>query len=294
MKHARFLIALFVALPVFADLAHDVVSAGGWTGWSVPMIERSQVGDCTNWNAFDSDTLMIKLHVENGAVDRIKLQSAECSSSETPVRWIRNVDPKESIRYLASLGGDLRKHALDAIAMHADESATPVLERIARGEGDRDLREHAIFWLGVTRGRRGYEVVREITRNTSEPRRVREKGVFAMMQSKEPEKIDDVIAIAKHDAEPHVRAQALFWLSQAAGRKAAGALRDAIENDPDNDVKQKAVFGVSQLPDDQSIPLLIDLMKNNPNREVRRKAAFWLGQKHDRRATDAIAEYLQR
>jgi HEAT repeat protein len=295
MKHARFLLAVLFALPVYADLARDVASVDGWSGYSVPSAQRTHVGDCDDWHAheFDSDTLFVKLHVEGGRVDRIRLQSAECAHTGEAVRWLHDVDPKESIRFLASLTGDLRKHALDAIAMHADESATPYLERIARGGVDDDLREQAVFWLGAVRGRAGYEIVRELTRNTSEPRRLREKGVFAMMQSREKEKVDDVIAIAQHDPEPHVRSQALFWLSQEAGHRAAGALRNAVDNDPNEEVKAKAVFGIAQLPNDESIPLLVDLMKNNRSREVRRKAAFWLGQKNDRRAVEAIAEYLQ-
>ena len=65
----------------------------------------------------------------------------------------------------------------------------------------------------------------------------------------------------KSDPTAHVRSQALFWLSQKAGKKAAGALRDAVDDDPEEGVREKAVFAVSQLPDDQSVPMLIDLMK---------------------------------
>jgi hypothetical protein len=293
MKHARFLAALLFALPVCADLAHDVRSAGGWSGYTVQAAERTHVEDCGDWHPFDSGTLVVKFHVDGGRIDRVKLASGECSRDTAPVRWIRNVDPTESIRFLQTLTGELRKPALDAIALHADESATPILERVARGDEDEKLREHAIFWLGVARGRRGYEIVRDITRTPAEPRRVREKGVFAMMQSREKEKVDDVIALARSDPEPHVRAQALFWLSQEAGQRAASALHDAVDNDPNEEVKNKAVFGISQLPDDESIPLLVDLMKHNRSREVRRKAAFRLGQKNDPRATAAIAEYLR-
>ena len=104
---------------------------------------------------------------------------------------------------------------------------------------------------------------------------------------------DALIDIARHNASSHVRGQALFWLSQAAGEKAAAALRDAVDNDPEESVRAKAVFGISQLPNDQSIPLLVDLMKHNRSREVRKKAAFWLGQKNDPRALDAIEDMLR-
>jgi len=104
---------------------------------------------------------------------------------------------------------------------------------------------------------------------------------------------DTLIDIARNNPRSEVRGKALFWLSQAAGEKAAAALRDAVDNDPEASVKSKAVFGISQLPNDQSIPLLIDLMQHHRSREVRKKAAFWLGQKNDPRALEAIADILK-
>jgi len=104
---------------------------------------------------------------------------------------------------------------------------------------------------------------------------------------------DTLIDFARNSADAHVRGQALFWLAQSAGEKAAATLRHAVDNDPDQSVRAKAVFGISQLPDDESIPLLIDLLKHNRSREVRKKAAFWLGQKKDPRALAAIEEILR-
>lgn len=105
---------------------------------------------------------------------------------------------------------------------------------------------------------------------------------------------DALIDIAHRNPSSRVRGNALFWLSQAAGEKAAAALREAVDNDPEESVRAKAVFGISQLPNDESVPLLIDLLKNNRSREVRKKAAFWLGQKNDPRALEAIEEILKR
>lgn len=102
----------------------------------------------------------------------------------------------------------------------------------------------------------------------------------------------ELIDIARHNPSPKIRSQALFWISQAAGARAASVLKDAIENDPEEEVKAKAVFGIAQLPDDQSIPLLVELIKTNRSPAVRKKAAFWLGQKSDPRALAALEEIL--
>lgn len=108
-----------------------------------------------------------------------------------------------------------------------------------------------------------------------------------------PSGTDALIDIARNHPSGHVRGQALFWLSQEAGQKAAAALRDAVDNDPEESVRAKAVFGISQLPNDESIPLLVDLLKHNRSREVRKKAAFWLGQKNDPRALAAFEDVLR-
>ena len=322
---ARLALALFAALPLFAqnftdahvtpvraaaDLGAQIRAASGWIGYSVPAVAKFHSGECgfcslaDNRGRFyssDSHTpdvardAMVMYRVDGGSVERIRIYSTNCSvdGDGKNVTWIENVDPRASIRFLETLIDDER-HALDAIAFHADDSATDVLDRVAHSTRSTELRGHALFWLGLERGVRGYEIVRAITTNPNEPSSLREKGIFAMMQSHQPRAVDDVLAIAKHDETSHVRGQALFWLSQAAGKKAAAGLRDAVDNDPDSSVKEKAVFGISQLPNDQSIPMLADLMRNHRSPSVRKKAAFWLGQKNDPRAFEAIEEFLKR
>src|SRR6266540_5117007 len=56
---------------------------------------------------------------------------------------------------------------------------------------------------------------------------------------------DDLIDIARHNSSSKIRSMALFWVSRAAGDRAASVLKDAIDNDPEEDVKTKAVFGIA-------------------------------------------------
>jgi HEAT repeat protein len=91
-----------------------------------------------------------------------------------------------------------------------------------------------------------------------------------------------------------VRGEALFWLAQKAGRKAAGAITDAIEQDPETKVKERAVFALSQLPTDEGVPRLIDVARANRNPAVRKQAIFWLGQSRDPRALAFFEEILAR
>jgi len=103
-----------------------------------------------------------------------------------------------------------------------------------------------------------------------------------------------MIAVGKQDRSSEVRGQALFWLSQKAGRKAAAAITDAIRDDPETEVKEKAVFALSQLPPEQGVPELIRLARTHRNPVVRERAIFWLGQSEDPRALTFFEEVLAR
>lgn len=101
-----------------------------------------------------------------------------------------------------------------------------------------------------------------------------------------------LLAAARDGATPHLRGQALFWLSQRAGRAAVGAITEAIDKDPDTDVKRRAVFALSQLPADEGLPRLIEIARAHSNPAVRKQAFFWLGQSRDPRALAFFREIL--
>jgi hypothetical protein len=247
-----------------------------------------------------SGTFVVLYQIESGQVVKVRGYSLECilDGNGAAVTWIEGVDPRKSVAFLTSLidsPGHHSDYVMGTLALHADPSALVELERMLKSTAASDeTRGHAAFWLTQTRGHRGFEDVLAMARSQATSSHLREKAVFALSQSKDPEAVDALIGLAKVDPVAHVRGQALFWLSQQAGKKAAGAVRNAIDDDPDQAVREKAVFAVSQLPDDQSIPILAELMKSHRDPDVRKKAAFWLGQKHDPRALAAIEDFLKK
>jgi hypothetical protein len=122
--------------------------------------------------------------------------------------------------------------------------------------------------------------------------RVTDGAILAISQHDTPGALDSLIRMARRDASPHIREQALFWLAQRAGERAAATIQDAILNDPETAVKKRAVFALSQLPRDEGIPKLIEVARRQRNPEVRKQAFFWLGQSKDPRALAFIEEVL--
>jgi HEAT repeats len=250
---------------------------------------------------------LVLFRVEDGRVDSIRSLSRGCGidTGGRPFHWITGVSSAESLALLESFvgsgAGTSRKKdkggmddpAIAAIAMHADPGADVVLERFVAPGQPIGVRKQAAFWMGNSRGRRGYETLRRLATEDTSPA-LREHVVFALSQSDVPEALDTMIAVGRGDADPHVRGQALFWLSQKAGRKAAAAITRAIEDDPETAVKKKAVFALSQFPKEEGVPLLLDLARKHANPAVRKQAMFWLGQSGDPRALAFFAEILGR
>jgi len=265
------------------------------------LVSSSEKEDCVDRSAGVEILVLIRLESREAA--RLRTFSTDCTldAGGLPVFWLTGVKPSESVALLETFVGDPafeRKKqrengepALGAIALHDDPRADAALERfVAPGNPER-LRRQAAFWLGNSRGRRGYEVLKSLA-GREESDALRRHLTFAISQSGVPEATDTLIAMAKKDASASVRGQALFWLAQKAGRKAAPAIGDAIRDDPETDVKRKAVFALTQMPRGEGVPLLIEVARTNRNPEVRKQAIFWLGQSRDPRALEFIEAIL--
>src|SRR5687768_4277278 len=123
--------------------------------------------------------------------------------------------------------------------------------------------------------------------------RVSNSALSAISMHAQPAATRVLERLARSHASGSIRGEAIFWLGQAAGRKVAGTITEAIEKDPDTEVKKRAVFALSQLPRSEGVPLLIDVARKNTNPVVRKQAIFWLGQTKDPRALEFFAEILK-
>lgn len=176
-----------------------------------------------------------------------------------------------------------------------------------RGEGGRidrvrmfsggcpvDAGGRPLLWLSDVRPEDSLRLLASLVEGSAGTKSVAEGALAAIAFHDDPAADRLLIGLARRDASSRVRGQALFWLSQKAGEKAAATISGAIEDDPDEDVKEKAVFALSQLPKDEGVPRLIEVARTNRNREVRKKAMFWLGQSNDPRALAFIEDVLTR
>ncbi len=156
-----------------------------------------------------------------------------------------------------------------------------------------DAGGRTIYWLDTVKGADSVSflssfVSDEGTRND----RLSSSALAAIAMHGDASSVPALIKFARQDPSSKVRGDALFWLAQRAGEKAAGEITAAIEQDPDTQVKRRAVFALSQLPKDEGVPLLIQTARTNKNPVVRKQAMFWLGQSKDPRALAFFEEIL--
>ena len=246
------------------------------------------------------DSVVVLYRIEEKAVQRIRIVSPDCEldAGGRALTWLEGVTGAESVRLLttfvarAELKSDrLTDTAISAIAMHRDDSADAALERLGTVPNPEFVRRKVTFWMGSTRGARGFEAAKKIARDDPSED-VRKGAMFGLSQAADAQSVPELVRFARQDASPKVRGEAIFWLAQKAGQRAAAEITASIENDPDTEVKKRAVFALSQLPKDEGIPLLIKVAKSNQNPAVRKQAMFWLGQSKDPRALDFFAEVL--
>ena len=170
------------------------------------------------------------------------------------------------------------------------------VERIRAFSDDCELDAggRTIHWLTDVRPTDSIALLESLVAPDAERKnRVSHAALSAIAMHAEPGAVKVLERLARSHASSSVRGDAIFWLGQAAGRKVAGTITEAIEQDPDTDVKKRAVFALSQLPRSEGVPLLIDVARKNRNPAVRKQAIFWLGQSKDPRALDFFAEILK-
>jgi hypothetical protein len=143
-------------------------------------------------------------------------------------RWVSTTDDELDLglldaelasAYFLRLAETERGEAAEDAILAVIIADTPApWERILTLARDRsrpqDVREQAIFWLGVAAGDKVTEGISSIARDRSEEMEVREHAVFALSQIESPSALQKLMEIARSHGDPEIRQKALFWLAQ--------------------------------------------------------------------------------
>ena len=151
---------------------------------------------------------------------------------EKAIFWIGQNESPENAGFLRSLYGrlkseELKRKVLFSLSQMGGEENGRWLLGIARDTAQGiEMRKQALFWAG-----QGGVSLGELTNLYGDvgDQQMREQLIFVYSQRDEPQALEKLIDIAKHDANPELRKRALFWLGQSDDSRAVQALQDIID-----------------------------------------------------------------
>jgi len=86
-------------------------------------------------------------------------------------------------------------------------------------------RKQALFWLGQS----DYSTADLVRlRESLKSHTLREHYTFVLSQRHEDAPVDGLIDVARHDSDPEIRKQAMFWLGQMKEPRAIKFLQDIL------------------------------------------------------------------
>ena len=167
--------------------------------------------------------MLLVARVERGKVRNVRLFSASCGldGQGKTIQLLTNVSPESSIDYLLAQirNADREGQLMAALSLHDHPRVVPALIDLARHDPEKEVRRHAIFWLGQKAGAKvAGELRRAIDEDPDED--VKQHAVFAISQLPAERSVPLLIDLIKTHKNRGVRERAMFWLAQTGDPRA--------------------------------------------------------------------------
>ncbi len=167
--------------------------------------------------------MLLVARVEQGKVRNVRVFGASCEldGQGKTIQLLTNVSPESSIDYLLAeiRNADREGQLLAALSLHDHPRVVPALIQLARHDPDKEIRRHAIFWLGQKAGAKvAGELRRAIDEDPDDD--VKQHAVFAIFQLPPERSVPLLVDLVKTHKSRAVREKAMFWLAQTGDPRA--------------------------------------------------------------------------
>ena len=174
----------------------------------------------------------------------------------------------------------LRKQAIFVLSQQSEgEGVETIMLDVARNDPDAEVQEAAVFWLSQVGSERAVDALADILATSDDPR-IQDKAIFALSQHQSDRAAGILRDYAMDDSKPdHMRARAIFWISQHGGYTDPQFLIDLYPKLDSPELKEKVFFALSQAQGEGAIDWLLErALDSNEDIELRKQALFWAGQ----------------
>jgi HEAT repeat protein len=158
-------------------------------------------------------------------------EDAPEETREKAVFWLSQAHDGDNAAFLRDLyarvtPSDLKEKILFSLSqMRSSDNIRWLMDLAVSSRESVDLRKKALFWAGQSGADIG-DLVGLYGRTGDSD--LREQLIFVYSQRHEPQALDKIIDIARHETDPELRKKALFWLGQSHDPRAAQVLLEVI------------------------------------------------------------------
>lgn len=152
---------------------------------------------------------------------------------ENAIFWFSQNPDHADASFLIELYGelesaDLKEHVFFSVSQLRDPAAIEwILERALDQSESLELRKQALFWAGQ---HRSIDLARlSGLYGRLADREMKEQLIFLYSQRREPEAVEQLIAIARDETDPELRKKAVFWLGQSGDDRAIEFLLELVD-----------------------------------------------------------------
>jgi HEAT repeat protein len=173
-----------------------------------------------------------------------------------------------------------------AIGIHDAAQVSAVLKDMIRRSSMKDVRETAVFWLGIVGGEQQF--LAGIVRNEQEHVDVRESAAAAIGRSRDAAALTLLQELYGQVAVRDIKEQILSSISRNDDQKAATAfLAKVAKTDQDRELREAAIHRLGRLPGTQTF--LADVVRNEQEvSDVREAAVHAMGRSSDAGALSTL------
>jgi len=188
---------------------------------------------------------------------------------------------------------ELRAHALFVLMQQEGDDVTDFMLDVARNDPDPEVREQAVFWLTQNDSPETVSVLGAILSNPADSE-LHEHALHALGMMSDPAASSILHEFAQSEsADPDLRAQAIFSMSQNASAVDADFLRSLFSSTQDAETREAILFALSQVSDEgSSAQWLMEIaMDTSEGTEMRTQALFMASQAGSVSSADLIGVY---
>ncbi|MBI2615760.1 MAG: HEAT repeat domain-containing protein [Gemmatimonadetes bacterium] len=139
--------------------------------------------------------------------------------------WLGQRQSSETLKYLQDLyprltSEELKEKVIFSVSqMRGADSQRWLMDVALNASEPMEMRKKALFWAGQNRNVPIADLARLY--DTMNDREMKEQLIFTYSQRREPEAVDQLMAIAENDPDGELRKKAIFWLGQSKDPRAA-------------------------------------------------------------------------